>query len=106
MKENRVVDIDGYVHVVNGKVICFEPDVLNMKNADEMDEFYRFVDDLFVHDLLQPIYGNNTMCILSRNGDVSGKIVSMESMCCLPDDVKEKVRRVLDETGSWTGNSI
>ena len=41
MKENiknQIIDIDGYVHVVNGKVICFKSDVYDLNNLKHVED--------------------------------------------------------------------
>ena len=35
--KNQIVDINGYVHVINGKVICFEPDVYDLNNPEDVE---------------------------------------------------------------------
>ena len=64
MKENQIVDIDGFVHVVNGKVICFKPDVLDMSKAEDREEVCRLSVKLYTTDMLPAVCGENTMCVL------------------------------------------
>lgn len=30
--QHTIVDIDDYVHVIDGKVICYKPDVIDFEN--------------------------------------------------------------------------
>lgn len=43
MKENQIVDIDGFVHVVNGKVICFKPDAVIVKIVVSKSWFFGYM---------------------------------------------------------------
>lgn len=96
-RENQIIDIDGYVHIVNGKVVCFEPDVLDIWEAEEMDELKGFLSGAFTTDDFPPIYGENTMIVICKNYENQRRIASMENMECLPEDVLERVRSLIRE---------
>lgn len=41
---NQIADIDGYAHVVGGKVICFKPDVYDLNKLRDVQELIAFAD--------------------------------------------------------------
>ena len=98
MKENQIVDIDGFVHVVNGKVICFKPDVLDMSKAEDREEVCRLSVKLYPTDMLPAVCGENTMCVLRLYYDGKRYMIDMGTVLKLPQDVQEKVRLLLDES--------
>ena len=97
MKENQIVDIDGFVHVVNGKVICFKPDVLDMSKAEDREEVCRLSVKLYTTDMLSAVCGKNTMCVLRPYYDGQRYMIDMGTVLKLPQDVQEKVRKLVDE---------
>lgn len=57
---NQIVDINGYFHVIHGRVICFKHDVYDLDNPEDVKNLLMFVDDLPESD--------NSVCIeLYRN---------------------------------------
>lgn len=62
MKEHTIVDIDDYVHVVDGKVVCYEPDTMDFEDENQVSDFFDIVAQLFVHPLLQEKYGFGNTC--------------------------------------------
>lgn len=71
MSENQIVDIDGWVHVIGGKVICFQPDVYDLNNPEDVKDLLEFAERLYVVPWLKPMYGGQTICYLNKSPDGS-----------------------------------
>ena len=97
MKENQIVDIDGFVHVVNGKVICFTPDVLDMSKAEDKNYLFGLSSELFEVDFFPAIFGQYTMAVLLLDDITTGAVyVSMGDMRCLFDDILQRIGVYVD----------
>ena len=113
MKENmknQIVDIDGYIHVINGKVICFKSDVYDLDNPRDVEDLLSFMDDLSESDNL--FFGqidDDTVIDLRRGPNSNEVIVGLGGyLPCLVEhldaSVKEKVMGAVDEYRSETGS--
>jgi len=96
MKENQIVDIDGFVHVVNGKVICFKSDVFDLENSEDVENLICFSEELYVKKGLPAIYGKDTICVLDAYDEDKNYIISMACIQGLSRNVQEKVMLILD----------
>ncbi len=108
MKEHTIVDIDDYVHVVDGKVVCYEPDTIDFKDERQVDNFFGLVTDLFVHDMF-PIrhYGKeNTRLVMVGKKYDRKKWVFAEHISDFPPELVEKVRVAIDEYENRSSNTI
>lgn len=110
MKENQIVDIDGWVHVVNGKVVCFTPDVFDLSNPSHVEHLTGLVDsldDLYVSGIHSKEHGNDTMEIITKNlSDPNRRILSTADMQILSKDVLERIEAVRNEYQGRTGNPL
>lgn len=97
-QKNQIIDIDGYVHVVNGKVICFKPDVYDLNNSDDVEKLLDIASRMFKSKLYPAVYGNNTVLCLD-NSDDEYKIISMACLEDFSDIVKRKVEAAVYEFG-------
>ena len=105
MKEkikNQIIDIDGYIHVVNGKVICFKSDVYDLNNSEHVKELLELSvrmhsdneDDKFYYGG----YGDDTILFLARNPDNPVELTeTMGSLRYMPEDYRRKIEGVLYE---------
>lgn len=93
MKQHTIVDIDDYVHVIDGKVICYEPNTIDFTDKDQVNDFFDMIAKVFTHELLQARYGkNNTCVIISGIGSNREKIISMSGMHHFPPELMEKIK--------------
>lgn len=109
MKENQIVHVMGYIYVVNGKVIIFSPETLDLTNSADVDYLLNLSKKLFVDDFYRPIYGKNTIVFVDKHSDEVSYIVSEGDFGGLPEECQRKVREVLDEfneSGGGSGNQI
>lgn len=59
--EPYILDIDGYAHIVNGKLMCFEPDLYDVNDPEHRKELFRIADALYTDKWTLPLYGKNTV---------------------------------------------
>ena len=100
MNEHTIVDIDDYIHVIDGKVICYEPGVINFHNTEHVASFFRFVDRLFNCDepFLQECRGKgNTRAILQGAEDNIVKTLGLAHISDFPPEIMEKVKAAVEE---------
>ena len=111
MKENmknQIIDVDGYIHVINGKVICFKLDVFDLNNPNDVADLLSFVDDLSEPDnLFSGQIGDDTVIDLRLNPKNDEVIVGFGGhLPCLVEhldvNIKEKVMGAVDEYRSVT----
>lgn len=98
--KNQIIDIDGYVHVVNGKVICFEPDVYDLNNPDDVEILLDFVSYISNPDNHECTWFGDSNTIHLRSlykNDCKKVVLGIGHFNCLEDDVKERVRSAVDE---------
>lgn len=101
MKQHAIINIDDYVHVIDGKVICYEPDVINFENEEHVASFFRFVDRLFncEEPFLQERRGKgNTRAILQGRKDNIVKTLGLARISDFPPELLEKVKEAINET--------
>lgn len=94
--KKKIVDIDGYIHVINGKVICFNQDVYDLNNPDDVKSLFELLERLFSSPYLKPIYGDQTMYYFEPDSDVDGIYLGMGDinvfLTNFSEDVQEKCR--------------
>lgn len=101
MRPNRfcseIIDIDDYVHIVRGKVICFTSDVYDLSVGDNVEALLRFADDLYVDPTLPACFGKDSICELYPPHRSDARCTCYcQSIDCLSPDVQAIVRCVLD----------
>lgn len=75
---SEIIDMDGYVHVVCGKVICFTKDIYDLSIPSERESIVRFARRLYADPLLPAVFGKNTVCELVP----SKRPGSRGTVCC------------------------
>lgn len=92
---SRIVNVDGYVHLVDGKVICFPEGLYDLSDAEDRERLLMVGEDLYVHKTMHAIYGQNTVCLLIPMEDRPGEsIFCLRHIGELPVDVQSPIRRV------------
>lgn len=93
-----VTDIDGYVHLVHGKVICFEKGLYDLDSQDDVDALVALSETLYEEKGLERRYGRDTVCELRRFGaDGARSIPIIRHIKDLPQHVQEAIRGVCHE---------
>lgn len=92
-EDKGIVDVDGFVHVVRGKVICFGEGVYDLSDPIDRSLLSDFAKRLYVDPALLPAYGRDTVCVLVPSGrEESHGILCMDSIKALPEDVRDVIR--------------
>ncbi len=96
-QKNQIVDIDGYIHVVNGKVICFKPDVYDLHNPNDVADLVLTSFEIGVDDKFPLVHGNDTILFLDKSPTVANElIVSMGDLRGFPKECQRKVDNILN----------
>ena len=107
-QKNQIIDIDGYVHVINGKVICFKPDIYDLNNLDDVEYLCEWVLNMRTDAYLRKKYTDDTFVSVRESLDGSHNIITSGRIevyfKSIPEDVKKKVRSVIAEYQSKAGN--
>ena len=107
MNKHVIVDIDDYVHVIDGKVICYEPDAIDFESQEQVKNLFEIVSQAFVHELLPEDCGRaNTRIIISGKKEIENKWVFTGYIDDFPSEVLEKVRTATDEYKKRTSNTV
>lgn len=100
---NQIIDIDGYVHVVNGKVIYICSGALDLTQDEDLEEVFSIASVLGTKDF--PLkFEKDTMIVLGVEPVVGSYNISYGYVRVLPDDIQLKVRNAIDEFRGGTGN--
>lgn len=98
MNKHVIVDIDDDIHVVDGKVIDYEPDTIDFEDENQVSDFFDMLSKVFVHELLPERYGKgNTCVVITGTKSDRNKIISMQGMHHFPPEIKEKVQQAILE---------
>ncbi len=99
--KNQIVDINGYVHVINGKVICFEPDVYDLNNPEDVKYLCDWTKDMWNDEYLRKKYNDDTLAYVEKSSDGTQNIVSTGSITVyfksVSEDVSKKVKAAIEE---------
>ena len=98
--KNQIVDINGYVHVINGRVLCFKSDLYDLsENSDDVKYLTEFVNGLPTKRCFDASFGDFTIYLFTKVSD--GIAVTQGDLYVylqeLPQDVSEKVKAVIEE---------
>lgn len=98
--KNQIVDINGYVHVINGRVLCFKSDLYDLsENSDDVKYLTEFVNGLPTKRCFDASFGDFTIYLFTKVSD--GIAVTQGDLYVylqeLPQDVSDKVKAAIDE---------
>lgn len=93
INEHQFVNIDNYIHVIDGICVCFEPNTINFTDAQQVNDLFTFIESFKNDAFFYARCGkNNTCVILTGNASESHKDVSCGCLNDLPKDKLEIVR--------------
>lgn len=82
----RILDVDGYVHVVDGRTICFERHMFDLSSNDSRKTLFGIAEKL---------REGQDICVLDDLGDDSGNfILKMRDIGCFPSALQDAICRV------------
>ena len=65
-KQHTIVDINDYVHVIDGKVICYEPDTIDFESEAQVKNLFDIATNLYKNGFYTEEYGHgNTRFVIS-----------------------------------------
>lgn len=91
IENTPIVDIDGYVHVVRGKIICFTADVINVTEYGDIV----FLSNMA--DYLTDCFGDDDMAVIEHGDEHHYKCVSFAKVHTLSDGIQKKVQVAIDD---------
>lgn len=100
--KKKIVDIDGYVHVINGKVICFNPDVYDLNNSEHVKELLELSarmrsddeDDTFYYRA----YGDDTILFVDKSHFCKSSVyMEAGDFFGLPENYRKRIEEALNE---------
>lgn len=94
----RVIDVDGYVHLVGGKVICFKSEDMDLTSQTAVNDLLGFAEDLYKDSSVKPVYGKYSVCILHKRGDHEWT-ASQCDFRDMPKDIQASIRKVSEGYG-------
>lgn len=88
----RVIDVDGYVHLVDGKVICFESSLFNLSDKQTVKDLVKFADNLQESLTPSQVPTDDMLCVIEKtgNGRLVRRLVSLKE---IPEKVQKAVKR-------------
>lgn len=96
MGEHTIVDIDDYVHVINGKVICYEPDTIDFESEEQVKNLLDIATNLYKNGFYTEEYGHeNTRFVISGSKACVEKYGNVDDMTHFPSDIMAKVRAAI-----------
>lgn len=110
MKAHTIVDIDDYVHVIDGKVVCYKPDTIDFNDEKQVETLFVFVKELFTSDLLGKRHNDkhkgDVRAILTGHKSNVRKTVSFGYISDFPFDLLQKVRDEIYEYERRSGDTL
>lgn len=98
MKEHTIVDIDDFVHVVDGKVVCYEPDTIDFENFEQVENLFFVVSQMFTSDIFPENRGKGNTCyVFNGTKKEKCKWVHSQGMHHFPPELMKKVQEAIYE---------
>ena len=93
---HTIVDIDDYIHVIDGKIVCYEPNTIDFEDAEQVKNLFGIVSEAFVHELLPEDCGKaNTRLVICGKKENKNKWVFTEYIDDFPPEILEKLRNAV-----------
>ncbi len=107
MSKHVIVDVNEHIHVVDGKVIYYEPDTIDFEDENQVRDFFEIVSEIFVNELLPERYGKgNTYAVITGIKSDRTKSISTQGMHHFPSEIMEKVKVAVDEYRERACNTL
>lgn len=107
MSKHVIVDVNEHIHVVDGKVIYYEPDTIDFEDENQVRDFFDIVSEIFVNEFLPERYGKgNTYAVITGMKSDRTKSISTQGMHHFPSEIMEKVKVAVDEYRERSCNTL
>ncbi len=84
-EDRRILDLDGYVHVVDGTVLCFERHMFSLSTGSDREVLFRIAGNM---------RGRDGVCVLADPGDDSGNYMAeTRDIGSFPEPLRAAIRR-------------
>lgn len=98
MKQHTIVDINDYIHVIDGKVICYESNTIDFGSEEQVKNLLDIATNLYQNGFYTEEYGHeNTRFVISGSKTCVEKYGNIDDMTHFPSELKKKVRIAMDE---------
>ena len=98
--DGRIVDFGDFVHLVDGKVICFEPGVYDLSDKKHLGYLFSLAEALYVDKLYPRRFGRDSICIVSKWPGSDEYDVDVHTWIGhLAPDVQAKIREAMKYAG-------
>ena len=98
MRAHSIVDIDEYIHVIDGKCVVYEPDTICLKDRNQVLDLFELVSLLWVDKAYLDAAGeNNTYMFIVPDKDKGKWFLSRNAISDFPDDIRRSVLNAIDE---------
>lgn len=98
--DGRIVDFGDFVHLVDGKVICFEPGVYDLSDERQLEYLFNLADALYVSKLYPNYFGRDNVCVVSKwPGTGEYDVDTHNYVDGFPDNIKSRIREAMRYAG-------
>ena len=98
LEQHTIVDINDYIHVIDGKVICYEPNTIDFESEEQVKNLLDIATNLYQNGFYTEEYGHeNTRFVISGSKTCVEKYGNIDDMTHFPLKLKKKVRAAMDE---------
>ena len=90
-EDQRILDVDGYVHVVDGRIVCFERHMFRLSSGG---------DRKVLSGIAKGMYESDGVCVLVDAGDDSGNYMAeMRDVGSFPESLQDTIRGARRDCG-------
>ena len=98
LKQHIIVDINEYIHVVDGKVICYEPDTIYFESEEQVKNLFDIATNLYKNGFYTEEYGHgNTRFVISGSKEYIEKYGNTDDMTHFPPELLEQIRKAVKD---------
>lgn len=98
MKQHAIVDINELIHVVDGKILYYDPDIIDFGSEEQVKNLLDIATNLYQNGFYTEEYGHeNTRFVIYGSKTCVEKYGNIDDMTHFPSELKKKVRVVMDE---------
>lgn len=94
--KGKVVSVSDFVHVVNGKIICFKPGTYDLENVHDLKRLISFSEKLYVSSWYPRRFGRETVCCVTKYPDADEFSADTNHFIDeFPEDVRSDLREAM-----------
>lgn len=89
-KDPRIIDLDGHVHLLTDKLICFEPGLFDLSHPNDVALLLKYIDTLYGSDDELLRFGNDSVCVLTLHPE-GGHLMDQIHAIALPESSRRAI---------------